>query len=161
MGHHITPYIHALVCGVPLQSLDVDLIDHSGQAIEHSHQIVKRVPTNNQIQQDSDEPLVQEDVGTGGKKSRRQNRGAVGCVQQKGVALAAMMELRRDSSLPPSKATRTRERRQSKEGHLDYDQKSNWKSHTDPERVQELQEQYKLAGWWTLTSMPRMSFVCG
>ena len=149
LGHHITPYIHTLVCGIPLQSLDVDLIDHSGQAVEHSHQIVKAVPTNNQIQPDSDEPLVQDAVGTGGKQSRRQNRGAVGCVQQKGVALAAMMELRRDSSLPPSKATRTRERRQSKEGHLDYDQKSDWQSHTDPERVQELQEQYNLTGWWT------------
>jgi hypothetical protein len=45
---------------MPLLSPDVDLIDHSGQAVEHNHQIVKAVPTNNQIQADSDEPLVQD-----------------------------------------------------------------------------------------------------
>jgi hypothetical protein len=58
-SHH-TVRIHTLVCGILLLGPDVDLIDHSGQAVEHNHQIVKAVPTNNQIQADSDEPLVQD-----------------------------------------------------------------------------------------------------
>ena len=49
--------IHALVCAIPMQSMDVDLIDHSSQAVEHYHQFLKAIPTNNQLQVDPDEQL--------------------------------------------------------------------------------------------------------
>ena len=48
LGAHITPYIHSMLCAIPKQSLLVDLIDFSGQAVESNHPFVKSLTTNNQ-----------------------------------------------------------------------------------------------------------------
>jgi len=143
LSEHITPYIHALVCAIPMQSMDVDLIDHSSQAVEHYHQFLKAIPTNNQLQAGPDEQLVQDVVGEEGQVSRRRNRGTRGCVEQKGVVVAAMMH-GGAHKLPPTKATITRESRQRKNGHLDFSQKPDWQSQTNPARIEQLKNKYNL-----------------
>ena len=94
-----------MLCAIPRQSLLVDLIDFSGQAVESNHPFVKSLTTNNQnVPGGSDDGgdggggsdgggnesgTCPDEVTTPAPKKRRKACGSVGQVQQRAEKLAA------------------------------------------------------------------------
>jgi hypothetical protein len=121
LGAHITPYIHSMLCAISRQSLLVDLIDFSGQAVESNHPFVKSLTTNNQNVPGggdgggggggsdgggNESGTCPDEVTTPAPKKRRKACGSVGQVQQRAEKLAAMSQMDAGGVIRDNKTTR-------------------------------------------------------
>ena len=154
LGAHITPYIHSMLCAIPRQSLLVDLIDFSGQAVESNHPFVKSLTTNNQnVPGGSDDGggggggsdgggnesgTCPDEVTTPAPKKRRKACGSVGQVQQKAEKLAAMSQMDAGGMIRDSKTTRLHNRKLWANGRRKEFKKPEWEPVTCPLRVEDV-----------------------
>jgi hypothetical protein len=156
---YITPYIHSMLCAIPRQSLLVDLVDFSGQAVESNHPYVKSLNTNNQnVPGGSDggsgggsggdgggggssdgggneSGTCPDEVTTPAPKKRRKACGSVGQVQQRAEKLAALSQMDAGAMARDSKTRRIHNRKLWVNGRRMEFKKPEWEPVTCPLRV--------------------------